>query len=448
MRNRPIAFLGARLVDPESGAEGEGDLLIEGGRIGEVRFEGDLGPLSPDVRRIEAAGALLGPGLVDLRVRTGEPGAETKETLESASRAAAAGGVTTMVVQPDTDPVIDDPAVVEFILRRARDIGLAHVFPAGAATKGLAGERMAEIGLMAEAGCVYVTNADRPIADSRLMRRILAYAGGLGVTAAHRPEDPWLAAEAAAAESEFAGRLGLAGVPAAAEIIMLERDLALVELTGAALLVDQVSSAGALASLERAKARGLPVIATTSINHLSLNELDIGDYRTFCKLTPPLRGEEDRKALVEAVSSGLLDVVVSAHSPAPAEDKRLPFEEAASGSVGLETLLPALLSLHHQGGVPLARLFLAASLAPARAIGSKAGRLAKGAPADLVLCDIAAPRVIEAERLLSKSKNSAFDGARLQGRTLMTLLDGAPVFDSWAKEPYGEAEPGAEARKS
>jgi dihydroorotase len=221
----------------------------------------------------------------------------------------------------------------------------------------------------------------------------------------------------------------LPAAPAAAEQIMLERDAALVALTGARLLVDQVSAACSLETLARAKAKGLPMLATASINHLTFNELDIGDYRTFWKLEPPLRSEDDRQALIDAVVSGLVDIVVSAHAPAPAEDKRLPFEEAAPGSIGLETLLPALLSLWHEGRASLLRLVETVTLAPAKAIGLAAGRLAVGAPADLVLCDLNAPRVIDAETLTSKSKNSAFDGRRLQGEVLMTVVDGRVVYE-------------------
>jgi dihydroorotase len=430
MSQQPILIFGARLVDPESGYDGPGALLVKDGRIGEMRKGAAPIEVSEDVRRIDAAGALLCPGLIDLRVKTGEPGSEPKETLKSAAIAAAAGGITSIVVQPDTDPVIDDPAVADFILRRARDIGLVHVYPAGAATEGLEGQGMAEIGLLREAGCVYVTNADRPITDSRLMRRLLAYAGCQDVLVAHRPADPWLTAGTVATEGEFAGRLGLPAEPVAAETIMLERDLALVALTGARLMVDQISAAAPLESLARARASGLPVIATASINHLSFNELDIGDYRTFCKLTPPLRGEQDRLALIDALARSEVDIVVSAHAPAPPEDKRLPFDEAAPGSIGLQTLLPALLSLHHEGRVPLMRLIEAVTLAPAKAIGLTAGRLAAGAPADLVLCDIDAPVLIDAAQLVSKSKNSAFDGRRLQGEVRMTFVDGRVVFEA------------------
>jgi dihydroorotase len=434
----PLAFVGARLVDPASGYDGPGCLLTADGCIARVSRGDQLPGLPADARVIDARGAVLSPGLIDLRVKTGEPGSEPKETLKSASRAAAAGGVTSIVVMPDTDPPVDEPAVVDFILRRARDIELVHVHPAGAATRRCEGKALAEIGLMREAGCVFVTDVDRPIVDSRVMRRLLAYAGGLGVMVAHRPADPWLTAGAAATEGEFAGRMGLPAEPPAAETIMLERDIALLEITagsGGRLLVDQVSTVGALASLERAKARGLPILATASVNHLTFNELDIGDYRTFWKLTPPLRAEADRAALVEALACGLVDIVVSAHAPAPAEDKRLPFEEAAPGSVGLETLLPALLALHHDGGQNLLRLIETVTLAPAKAIGSNAGRLAVGAPADLILFDLDAPRVIDASRLVSKSKNSAFDGRRLQGRLLLTVVDGRIVYEADADAP-------------
>ncbi len=346
--HRPIAFLGARLVDPETGYDGPGCLIAAEGVIAEVVRRPTYEGLAADIEVVDCQGAVLAPGLVDIRVKTGEPGAETKETLKSAARAAVAGGVTSIVVQPDTDPVVDEPSVVDFILRRARDIGLTKVYPAGAATKGLEGQHMAEIGLMREAGCVYITDADRPIVDSQVLRRVLTYAKGFGVTVSHRPADPWLST-GVAHEGEFAARMGLAGIPAVAERIMLERDLALAELTGASLLVDQVSTAGALESLARAKAQGVAIHASVSINHLSFNEIDIGDYRSFYKLTPPLRTEEDRQALIEALASGLIDVVVSAHAPAPAEDKRLPFDEAAPGAVGLETLLPALLRSSSRG---------------------------------------------------------------------------------------------------
>jgi dihydroorotase len=426
--SRPIAFVNVRLLDPASGYDGPGAVIVAKGVIADVVKGADPGALAKDIDVIDGAGAILMPGLVDIRVKTGEPGSETKETLKSASLAAAAGGVTTMVVQPDTNPVVDDPSVVDFILRRTRDIELVKVYPAGAATKGCQGERMAEIGLMAEAGCVYVTDADRPIVNSKVLQRVMAYAKAFDVLVAHRPADPWLSAGAAATSGEFASRMGLPSAPPVAEAIMLERDLALAELTGARLLVDQVTTAAALQSLKRGRDKGLPVVATTSINHLSFNEIDIGDYRTFCKLDPPLRSEDDRQAVIDAVASGLIPIIVSAHAPAPAEDKRLPYDEAAPGAVGVETLLAALLAFHHEGRIPLMDLIRAVTAAPADLLGLPQGRLTKGAPADLVLCNPNTPVVIDADKLTSKSKNSPFDGRRLQGKVLMTVADGRVVY--------------------
>lgn len=434
---RPLAFLNARLVDPDSGYDGPGALLVADGVIADVARRPELDGAPDGARSIDCAGALLAPGLIDARVKSGEPGAEPKETLKSLSRAAVSGGVTSVVVQPDTDPAIDDPARVDFVLRRARDIGLAHVYPAGAATRGCNGDQLAEIGLMREAGAIYVADGDRSIVNSKVMRRVLAYAAGFGALVAHRPGDAWLSDGAAMNEGELAGRLGLPSAPIAAEVIGLERDLTLAELTGARLLADQISSAAGLERLRRGKAGGVPVVASVSINHLSFNELDLGDYRTFYRLDPPLRSEDDRLALIDGVADGTLDVIVSAHAPAPAEDKRLPFAEAAPGAVGLETLLPALLSLHHEGRVPLIGLLRAVTSTPARMLGLPAGRLAKGAPADLVLVDLDVPITIDADRLLSKSKNSPFDGRRLQGRVRLTLVDGRPVYSDPAAPQFG-----------
>jgi dihydroorotase len=426
-KSQPIAFINARLVDPESRYDGPGALVVQGGVIADVVRKPGLGKLSDDIRVVDCNGAMLAPGLVDIRVKTGEPGAEQKETLKSACRAAAAGGVTSIVIQPDTEPAVDDPATVDFILRRARDIELVHVYCAGAATQKLGGERMAEIGLMLEAGARYLTDVDKPIVDSKVFRRVLSYAKGFDALVAHRPADPYLSAGAAATEGEFASRLGIPGVPVVAERIMLERDLALAEITGARLLVDQITCADALESLERGRRKGVRVAASASINHLTFNELDIGDYRTFYRLDPPLRCEDDRQALIDALSSGLVEIVTSAHAPAPAEDKRLPFDEAVPGAVGLETLLAGLLSLHHEGRANLIDLIRAATFAPAQLLGLPGGRVSPGAPADLVLCDIGSPLYLDADSLISKSKNSPFDGRRLQGLVLMTLAGGRIV---------------------
>ena len=420
-----LAIVNARLLDPASDYDGPGGLLIEDGRIAEVMHgAADFG----SVETIDAGGLCLAPGLIDIRVKTGEPGAEPKETLKSASLSAAAGGVTTIVVQPDTDPAVDDPAMVDFIQRRGAALNLVNVFAAGAATKTRDGVRMAEIGLMNEAGALYFTDGDRVIANSRTLQRVMSYAAAFNALIACRPADPWLSEGAVAAAGELATRLGLSGSPAIAERIGLERDLALVEQTGARFLVDQISTEGALDTLARARGKGLEVAASVSINHLCFNEIDIGEYRTFYRLDPPLRSESDRQALIEAVRDGLIDVITSAHAPAPAEDKRRPFSEAAPGAVGLETLLAAALTLHHQDGLDLLTLLRPLTQGPAALLGLDSGVLEAGAPADIVLFDPNAPVVIDAAKLRSKSKNSPFDGRRLQGRVMRTLVSGRTVF--------------------
>lgn len=427
---RPLAFLNARLVDPATGYDGPGHVMVRDGRIADVVRGADPGPISADAEVLDCGGDVLAPGLIDLRVKTGEPGNEPKETLKSAGRAAAAGGVATIVLQPDTDPPVDEPAMVDFVRRRARDLGLVKVHVAGAATRGLEGARIAELGLMSEAGAAYFTDADRVIADSQVFRRVLTYASGFGALVAHRPQDPWLSAGACATSGEMASVMGLSSAPAVAERIGLDRDLAVAASTKARLLVDQISTADALEALRRAKDRGQAVAATASINHLSFNEIDVGDYRTFYRLDPPLRSEGDRQALIEAVREGLVDCVVSAHDPRPAEEKRLPFSEASPGAVGLETLLPALLALHHSAGLDLVDVLRPVTIAPAELLGLASGRLAKGAPADLVLFELDAAWILDAETLTSKSKNSPFDGRRLEGRVRRTLVDGRTVFAS------------------
>jgi len=424
-----LAVLNARLLDPASDYDGPGSVLVEDGRITEVIHGG--GAVAPaGVTVIVADGLCLSPGLIDIRVKTGEPGAEPKETLKSASLSAAAGGVTTIVIQPDTDPALDDPAMIEFIQRRGAALGLVNVRVAGAATKARDGVRMAEIGLMDEAGALYFTDVDRVIANTRTLQRVMTYAAAFNALISCRPADPWLSEGAVATSGELATRLGLASAPAIAERIQLERDLALVEQTGARYLVDQISTEDALETLARARARGLEVAASVSINHLCFNEIDIGDYRTFYRLDPPLRPESDRQALIEAVRDGLIDVITSAHAPAPAEDKRRPFAEAAPGAIGLETLLAAALSLHHEDGLDLLDVMRPLTSGPAGLLGLDAGVLKAGAPADSVLFDVGAPVVIDADTLKSKSKNSPFDGRRLQGKVVCTFVAGRRVFEA------------------
>jgi dihydroorotase len=371
---------------------------------------------------------VLTPGLIDCRVFTGEPGSEHRESLASASEAAAAGGVTTIVTMPNTNPVIDEPSLVDFIKRRAAATAKVRVAPAAALTRKLAGEVMTEIGLLKEAGAVAFTDGDRTVANARVMRRALSYAATFDSLVIGHAEDPELTADAAITESEFATRLGLPAGPALAEAIIVERDIRLVELTGARYHFGQISTRAALDAVAEAKARGLPITCGVSAHHLTLNELDVGAYYTFRKVKPPLRSEADRAAMVEGVASGIIDVIVSSHEPQGADTKRLPFASAAFGAVGLETLLPASLSIYHNGRAGLPHLLACLTVNPARLLGLAGGTLAKGAPADLVLLDEDEPFMVEEKTLRSRAHNTAFDGRKFQGRAWKTFVGGACVY--------------------
>ena len=425
---RRTAIVGARLLDPASRLDAPGGLLIEDERIADFapRLFADGPPEEALV--IEAAGACLAPGLVDMRVQLGEPGAEHKETFASGTAAAAAGGVTSLACLPNTDPVIDDPAMVEFVARRARQLKRAKVYPFGAVTKGCAGSQLAEMALLREAGAVGFTDGHRAVADSLVMRRALDYVSVLGGRIIQHPEDPALAQGGAMNEGEIATRLGLAGIPAVAEVIMVERDLRLIELTGALYHVAHISTAAAVDAVRRAKAQGLPVTAEAAPHHFALNEFEVEGYRTFAKVSPPLRSEADRRAVVEGLADGTIDVIASDHCPQDQDSKRLPFAQAEFGAVGLETLLPVSLQLVHEGRLGLLELLGKLTRAPAELLGLDAGRLRRGAPADLVLFDLEAPVRIREEDLHSLSKNTPFEGRLMQGKVLRTLVDGRTIY--------------------
>ena len=419
----PVHLLNARLIDPGTDYDGPGAIRIEDGRIADV-----VRGASPAVPGIDCGQNVLAPGLVDMRVFVGEPGARHRESFRSAGASAAAGGVTTIIMQPDTDPSIDDPALVQFVRTRGREDAAVRVETMGALTRGLKGREMTEQQFLLDAGAVALTDADHPVADTRVMRACMTYSRSTDAVIVHHIQEPSLSRGACATSGEFASRLGLPTVSAVAERIMLERDLALVESTGARYHADQVTTAAALAPLERARDAGLPVTSSVSIHHLTLNEFDIADYRTFFRLTPPLRAETDRTAIVDALSAGLIDTIVSGHLPQDEETKRLPFEEAATGAVGLETFLPAMLRLVHEARLDLLTLFRAGSLRPSQILGLDGGRLSVGAPADLVLLDPDAPFRLDRENLRSRSKNTPFDRALMQGRILGTWVAGERVF--------------------
>ncbi len=423
-------FQQARIVDPSRGLDEIGSVIVDGKKI-IASGAAALNQGAPEgATVVHCAGKTIIPGLVDGRVFIGEPGGEHRETIASASLAAAAGGVTSIVMMPDTDPVIDNVALVEFVLRTARDTALVNVFPAAAVTKGLEGREMTEFGLLREAGAVAFTDGRHTIANSLTMRRALTYARDFGAVIAQETQDPHLAGSGVMNEGLYASWLGLSGIPREAELIPLERDLSLARLTRGRYHAAKISTALSAAAVSRAKADGANVTAAVSINHLSLNENDIGEYRTFFKLSPPLRTEDDRQAMIEALRDGTIDIIVSSHDPQDVDTKRLPFADAADGAIGLETLLGVALRLHHNDEVPLIRLIEALSTGPAKLFGLPGGTLKPGAAADLVLVDLDEPWVVHEAAIRSRSKNTCFEGARLQGRVLQTMVAGRTVFSA------------------
>jgi dihydroorotase len=428
--HQPLALVNARLIDPAEFGEFIGGVLVVDGLIR------DFGPavapakLPSHARIIDCGGDIVAPGLIDMRAFIGEPGAEHRETIASATAAAAAGGVTTILARPDTNPPVDEAAVVDFLLRRARDTGRVRVLPSAALTAGLNGAEIAEIGLLQQAGAVAFSDGARSVCNARVMRRVMEYARDFDALIIHYAEDRDLAGEGVMNEGEFASRLGLAGIPREAEAIMLDRDIKLVNLTGARYHAALVTTTLSLDIIAKAKAAGLPVTCATSINHLTLNENDIGDYRTFLKLAPPLRREDERRALVAGLASGLIDAIVSDHNPQDVETKRLPFAEAEDGAIGLETMLSAGLRLVTSGEVSLERLLNAMTTRPAEILGLPQGRLKVGAPADLIRFDPNEPYVVDPAKLHSRCKNTPFDEARMEGRVKLTLVGGEIVFEA------------------
>jgi dihydroorotase len=403
---RPLLLADARLVDPASGRDERGGLLVVDGVVRALGPGVKPGDAPENAEIVQCRGRILAPGLVDLRAFIGEPGESHRETIASASRAAAAGGVTTIVCMPETNPPVDDPAVVDFLLGRARDTAIVRVHPMAAITKGLGGTEMAEIGLLKEAGAVAFSDGARTITSARVLCRALTYARDFDALLVHHTEDPDLAGGGVMNEGELASRL-----------------------TGGRYNAALITCRDSIDIVAAAKAEGLPVTCSTSINHIALNENDVGDYRTFLKLSPPLRTEDDRQALVAAVAEGTIDCVVSDHNPQDVEQKRQPFAEAADGAIGLETMLVAGLRLVHQGEIGLSRLLRAMSTRPAEILGLPGGSLRPGTPADLVLIDPDVPWVLDAAMLRSKSKNTPFDEARFQGRALRTIVAGRTVYE-------------------
>lgn len=425
--SRPLLIENARIVDPSSGTDDNGAVLIENGVISEVALGAPVGvPDGAEV--INARGLILAPGLIDMRVFTGEPGKEYRETLQSAGEAAAAGGVTSFVMMPDTAPVVDDGALVDFLIRRAKATSKVNVLPAGAITKGLAGQEMTEFGLLQEAGAVCLTDGRNSIQSTALLRTVMSYAANYGMTVVHHVSDASLTGDGVMNEGLFATILGLKGIPREAETIPLARDLQLAALTGTKYHAAQISCAGSIELMAAAKKRNKSVTSGVSINNLALNENDIGRYRTFFKLGTPLRSEDDRQAVIEGLRNGTIDTIHSDHDPQDTEVKRQPFAEASDGAIGLETLLAAALRLVHSGDVDLLTVLRAMTSRPAEILGLSSGRIAKGAPADLILVDLDYPWQVSERDLRSRSRNTSFEGARLAGKVMRTIVGGQTVY--------------------
>jgi len=418
-----------RIIDPSRNLDETGTIVI--GDDGHILAAGKdaQNQGAPEGASIkDCKGLVATPGLIDARVYVGEPGAEHTETIESASRAAAAGGITSFIMMPDTDPVLDDIALIEFVQKNARDKAIVNVHAAAALTRGLAGKEMTEFGLLQEAGAVAFTNGRHGLSDSLLLRRAMTYAREFDAVISLELKEKYLG-NGVMNEGLFASWLGLSGVPKEAEIIPLERDLRIAGLTRAKYHAAKISVAESAEAMRAARSRGANVTCGVSINHLSLNENDIGEYRTFFKLSPPLRSEDDRIAMADALADGTIDIIVSSHDPQDVDTKRLPFADAADGAIGLETMLAAALRLHHNGRVPLMRLIDAMSTRPAQIFGLDAGTLKPGAKADITLIDLDEPWIVSKNMLLSRSKNTPFEDARFSGRAVATYVAGKCVYN-------------------
>ncbi|WLR93979.1 dihydroorotase [Shinella zoogloeoides] len=424
---RTTVLKNLRILDPSRDLDENGAIVIENGKIAAIGSGAQNQGAPEGAEVIDGRGLIAAPGLVDARVFVGEPGAEHRETIESASRAAAVGGVTTFITMPDTDPVIDDIALVEFVLKNARDKAIVNIHPAAALTKGLAGDEMTEFGLLQAAGAVAFTNGRNPMHNAQVLRRAMTYAREFGSVIALETRDKHLGAGGVMNEGLLASWLGLSGSPREAELIPLERDLRIAGLTRGKYHAAQISVPESAEAVKIARERGANVTCGISINHLALNENDIGEYRTFFKLSPPLRGEDDRKAMVDALARGEIDIIVSSHDPQDVDTKRLPFADAADGAIGLETMLAAALRLYHSGEVSLMRLIDALSTRPAKIFGLDAGTLAPGARADIVLIDPDEPWLATKDRFVSRSKNTPFEDARFTGRAVSTYVAGKRV---------------------
>ncbi|HYC01500.1 MAG TPA: dihydroorotase [Candidatus Limnocylindrales bacterium] len=433
---------GGRVVDPATGRDGKLDLLIEDGRISAIGAPGSLDPaqlmmpgVAPALPIIDATGLIVAPGFLDMHVHLREPGFEYKETIETGTRAAVAGGVTSVACMANTDPVNDNAAVTKYIQERGLIAGYANVYPIGAVSLGLKGERMAEFGEMVEAGIVAVSDDGMPIDDSALMRRALEYARMFDLPVIAHEEDSGLCCGAVMNEGAVSVRLGLRGMPSAGESVMVARDIELVRATGGKLHIAHISCAEAVEMVRRAKADGLPVTAEAAPHHFILDESAVLGYNTNAKMKPPLRGRRDVEAVREGLADGTIDAIATDHAPHHRDEKVCEFDKAAFGIVGLETMMPLALALVRDGYLTLSRAIEAMSAAPARILSVDRGTLAVGAAADVTIFDPNREWRLSADQMMTKSRNTPFDGWTMTGKVVRTIVGGATVWQETAHAP-------------
>lgn len=420
-------FYNARLIDPVEMTDSMGGIYIGDGKLLDIGSHIDRNyDAKIAVEYVDVKGKILAPGLVDMRVFMNGVG---NKTLKDTGAAAAAGGVTSLVAMPNTDPIIEDIALVEYINARSKNVSGVNFYTCATLTQGLEGNAMSEIGLLKKAGAIAFTDGRKSVKNSLLFKRLLDYSKPHNALIIHDVEDEDLAGDGVMNEGLYASRLGLPSKPKIAETIMLERDLALATLSQARYHVAQISCVESLNAVKRAKAEGTTITAGVSINNLTLNEFDIGEYRTFLRLEPPLRSDDDRIAMVKGIQNGDIDVIVSSHDPQAPDGKRHPFADAAVGAVGLETMLSAALRLYHSEGVDLPTLWRAMSYKPAKILGLEAGCLSKGRAADFIIVDPEHSWKVERNELKSKSTNTPFENRILQGKVLETYIDGRKIFD-------------------
>ena len=427
---REKILINARIIDPSQKLDCIGGLVIDvNGKIKAIGKNIDNKIASKNAEIIDIKKNILIPGIVDMKTFVGEPGYEYKENFRTLSQAALAGGVTSVVSMPNTKPVIDNVSMVDFIMRRGRDKAKINIYPCAALTKNIDGSSMTEFGLLSSRGIIGFTDVIRTVQNTSIMARVMNYASDMGVLIMQHVQDYELSKDGLVNEGEISTRLGLSGIPTIAEKIIIERDLSLLEEYPCRYHINQISSMKSLEVIKKNKLNGKKFTVGVSINNLSLNENDIGDFKTFLKLSPPLRSEKDRVALINGIKDDLIDVIVSDHKPEDEESKRLPFSQAATGAIGVETLLPLALELYHNESLKLSKIIQSLTINPSKILNIKKGSLKKGFDADICIFDLNKPWVIKSDELKSKSKNTAIENRKLQGKVLMTFLNGELVFN-------------------